>query len=410
MARRKRADCKVIATYSDSWFELTYRTFAGVMDALPTRSPPALVDYGPIPLVPETSADAPPWRGKVDGALVYGSTTGDIDAFVAWLRRGEVPTVVMVSDLIDSGLPTVCVDYREIGRIAAQHLVTDCGCKSFLRIGPQGSMATVRREQGFRDALAEGGHVMHSYRSEICDVVENPTRNPFEDAELDALFFTLPRPIGVLAHSDKFAAATVENCKRLGLRVPQDVAVLGTDNTVLAHTHSPSLTSIRVREADVGAAALRLLMDLMNGASPPQEPVLVGGCELYARVSTVGPRERSPVLTVDVAMERIQASACSGLTVERLAESLGVSRRRLEELFQRERGSSPNEEIQRVRFEKAALLLRFTTHSVTQIAQLTGFSFPPPFCRFFQRMIGMTPLEYRRAGGPMVRLRGRSRR
>lgn len=395
MARAKRTGRQVIATYSDSWFELTYRTFAGVIDALPQRSPPVLVDHGPLPLAPETSADAPPWRGRADGALVYGSTTGDVAAFAAWLRRGEVPTVGMLSEFIDSGIPTVCVDYRELGRIAAEHLAIDCGCRSFLHVGTAARMSTIRREEGFRDALAALGHESHACRVEWVSLSEERTFRPLDDPRFDALLRSLPRPIGLFAQVDKLAAAAVARCDRLGLRVPQDVAVLGVDNTMLSHTHTPSLSSIRVCQTEVGAAALRLLTGLMRGDEDPRQPTLIGGSEIYPRMSTVGTRERRPVLIVDVAMEQIKKTACTGLTVERLAETLDVSRRRLEELFRSERGCSPNEEIQRVRFETAAMLLRFTTHSVTKIAQTTGFTSPPAFFKFFQRMIGMTPLEHR---------------
>ena len=115
------------------------------------------------------------------------------------------------------------------------------------------------------------------------------------------------------------------------------------------------------------------------------------------------------MLTMDVAMERIQAAACTGLTVDGLAEELGVARSTLWNVFSRERGTTPNEEIQRVRFEKAALLLRCTTQSVAGIATLTGFSCSAAFCKFFKRMIGMTPLEYRAGGGPKRRPRARRR-
>lgn len=397
-----RSASRLVAAYSDSWFELTYRTFSGVLGALPKRAPPVFVDYGPIPLVPETSAEAPPWRGQVAGALVYGSTTGDPDAFAEWLRRGAVPTVLMVSDLIDSGIPTVCGDYRELGRLAAQHLAVECGCRSFVHLGRSGRMSTGRREEGFRDALADLGHSMHDCRVEASSIAEDTAIKPIDDPRLDALLRRLPRPIGLFAMSDRLAAAAALTCQRLRLRLPVDVAVLGVNNTVLAHTHSPSLSSIRIDEPAIGAAAYRLLAGLMRGAEPPRQAILVGGCTLYARTSTVGPRERRTVLTVDVALERIQAAACTGLTVDRLAEMLGVSRRTLELLFRRERNTSPNEEIQRVRFETAALLLRSTTLTVTEIAARTGFSFRPPFCRFFQRMIGMSPREYRAAREPIM--------
>lgn len=396
-----------IAIYADSWWEFTFSKLSAALDSLPAGFRPVFIDYGPTPNVPETSASVPPWKGRVHAAIIDTATQGDPLAMAEWIRRGEVPVVSLNAELLDTGIPTVCADYRELARLAAKHLADACGCRSFVHVGFTASQATARREDAFREQLVQRGHVLHAVRTRVGLTTNDAAPPPLDDPMLKSLLQTLPRPIGVFVGQDAYAAGAVAVCRQLALRVPDDVAVLGIGNSMIAHTHRPSLSSLHVQRAAVGTTGMALLRALLHGEREPAEPMLTGGSVLHARESTVGRLENTSDLTVDVAMERIAAEACAGLTVDRLAGVLKVSDRWLRKLFEEELGVSPNHEIQRVRFEHAARLLKHTSIPMSRIAAMVGFSHATGLSMFFRRMIGMTPREYRAAALTRRRASGR---
>lgn len=387
----------IIAAYWDAWEEQVYRRFSATTQALDEGEPMLLVDHGPVPEVPETSSDVPPWKGRVDGALVDAATAGDPRELARWLLRGEVPTVFFGTYLFGCGLSTVAFDFSEIGRIAAEHLVDDCGCRSFVHVGAIMAMRVSMRELFFRQSLAERGHESHAIEMALLqgEASAYPKPHP-ESPQLEALLRSLPRPIGVLAINDIYARYVVKTCARLGLAVPTDVAVVGVGNSLAAHVHRPRLTSIQPDYNMLGVAGVQLLRRLMASDTSSPQTVLVGGSRLMARESTVGAGEARGAVTVDAALDVIRSHACTGLTVIQLAEALDVSRRSLELLFRAELGTSPLDEIQRVRFGDASRQLKVTALPVATIAERVGFSDVAAFSRFFRRMSGDWPAAHRR--------------
>lgn len=396
MARQKPAGRPQIALFADSWTGPTFAKLAGALGTLAPDFRPEFVDYGPTPMVPEASAADPPWKGRASAVFIDTATAGDPSAFAAWIERGGVPALSLNAELLDTVVPTVCIDYHELGRLAAEHLMRACRCRSFIHLGiVSHTRASARREDGFRTALAAEGRELVALRVPLAIPTDAATPPPLRDRQFDAVLQQLPRPVGMLASTDPLAVSGLDACRRLGLRVPDDVSVIGVGNTMLAHTHRPSLTSIHVQSGTLGVMGMTLIRGLLRGEPPPATPVLVGGSVLHPRESTVGRFEDTAELTVDVAMERINAEACRGLTVDRLAHVLKVSDRWLRKLFEDELGVSPNQEIQRVRFERAALLLKNTRMPIARVASAVGFSHATGLSLFFRRMIGMTPRDYR---------------
>jgi LacI family transcriptional regulator len=98
---------------------------------------------------------------------------------------------------------------------------------------------------------------------------------------------------------------------------------------------------------------------------------------------------------LDQAVKIIASEAVRGLTVAQLAEEMLVSRSTLERRFREFFGCTPAEEINRVRIERAKVLLRETAWPVSVIGDKTGFASPENFVRFFRRLVGTTPRQYR---------------
>ncbi len=390
-----------MAYYLDPWSEKAYRILRGAIDALPATGRLPLEDFGPPADNPEESAAAPPWTGRVRGAFVGCGTGGSFDGFVAWLRRGGVPTVIVGGIPNDLGIPSVYADVDELGRLAAVHLANECGCRSFLHVGFANATSSSERHAAFARALGDLGHHCEELALTkgryAADALAK--ESPIDDPRFRKLLRELPRPIGILALNDAYAIDCLATCERLGLRVPADVAVLGVDNSTDAHAHRPRLSSIRPPLQRLGGEAMRLLLRMMQGEEPPKR-LLVGGLRLFARESTVGPREARPTLTVDAALDCMRSQACRGITVRRIADQLDVSPRTLELLFRDEIGTTPTAEIHRLRFAEASRLLKRTTMPMGRIAALVGFADATAFSRFFRKFAGVSPREHRTASRP----------
>ena len=158
------------------------------------------------------------------------------------------------------GMPTVDSDNFAGAVLATNHLL-GLGHRRIGFIGGRPDLESARlREAGFRKAMAEaGGSVdetlvrVGGYRVETA---EGPARQLLSQAD---------RPTAVFAANDLSAIATVTAARGLGLTVPHHLSVIGFDNVPESALASPPLTTIKQPLQQMGAEALRLLVDLIAG-------------------------------------------------------------------------------------------------------------------------------------------------
>jgi DNA-binding LacI/PurR family transcriptional regulator len=249
-------------------------------------------------LTSTSQGDTVPARDvPMDGAVVY-SCHGYSDA-VEWLVRRDLPLVFVDQAPVDDR-PSVNVDDRMGARAAAQHLL-DLGHR---RIGiltaelseppglveaDQASDNYVSRQRmlGWTDALRPAG---------IEPVVVRQPLSP-EDAAYQGgrlLLETAGRPTAVLCFSDVVAHWVVRAADDLGLRVPDDVSVVGFDDSPLARRLRPALTTVRQPITEKGraaAAALTAAIEASKSGRPVEAEHVVLPTELVVREST-GPAPR----------------------------------------------------------------------------------------------------------------------
>jgi LacI family transcriptional regulator len=150
----------------------------------------------------------------------------------------------------------------------------------------------------------------------------------------------------------------------------------------------------RVGAWRVGLRAAWWLDQLMQGAEPPAEPVLLKPLGVAVRQSSDAHYVEDNDL--GAALRYIREHLNERLTVQDLARHTATNRRRLERLFQKNLGRSPAREIERVRLEKAAALLAETEMPLLEIAGRTGYSCLPHLSRAFRQLYGVPPIQYRR--------------
>ena len=203
------------------------------------------------------------------------------------LVRAAFPTVLL--DTVAEGLPSVTIDDREGGRLATRHLI-DLGHRRIGFVGepgdnPFGFTAVVHREDGYRVALREAGiepdpmlvrrgsHVRAAARQMAVDLLQGPDR-----------------PTAIVASSDVQAAGVLEAAAQLGLRVPDDLSVIGYDDIEVASL--VGLTTVRQPLERSGARAADLVIEALgaSGAAPHTHFDERMELELVVRSTTRPPR------------------------------------------------------------------------------------------------------------------------
>lgn len=228
--------------------------------------------------------------------LVQSVTDGRVDGCLALRDAGDPLT----ADLVNAGLPLVqfysrcelpgCAyvdtDNFTGGRIATRHLI-ELGHKKIgmIRAGSgSGSTASQDRHSGFRDALESEGL---EYRPEwVIDMASlekgaEPLRRSVTHID---------RPTAFFVWSDDVAMGCMRVLMDLGLKVPDDISIIGFDSTEACEQTIPRLTSVRQPVAAIAREATKLLLSLVN-CEPVEQIRLLFPPDLDVRDSTAPPQE-----------------------------------------------------------------------------------------------------------------------
>ncbi|MFG3131657.1 LacI family DNA-binding transcriptional regulator [Streptomyces tendae] len=196
-------------------------------------------------------------QGGADGALVV-STHPD-DPLPALLAGAGLPAVLFARPGRPVPLSYVDLAHRDGGRLAAEHLL-ERGCRRIATVaGPLAVAASQERLAGFRDTLARHGHP-------YVPVAEGGFTVDSGMAAMTSLLTEHPDTDGVFTANDLMAQGAVQVLRDHGRRVPQDVAVVGFDDSSVAVTCRPRLTTVRQPVEEMAATMARLLDDHIKGA------------------------------------------------------------------------------------------------------------------------------------------------
>ncbi len=207
----------------------------------------------------------------------------------------------------------------------------------------------------------------------------------------------LPKPCGLLAAFDPLAKQVLDTCLAAGLRVPEDIAVMGVDDdeTICENT-VPTLSSVQSDFEGGAYLAAELLDRLMRRKCRCPVTLSYGFKQIVFRQSS----QFVPKLNRHVAgaLEFIRLNACEGIAVADVAKALKVSRSHIEKQFKKVRGHSVLDEIQSRRLERLCALLRETALPIGEIGERCGYPTETYLKRLFKRTFGMTMREYRKKG------------
>ena len=216
--------------------------------------------------------------GHVDGALLV-SLHGD-DPLPERLASRGIPVVVGARPPHGAHVSFVDVDNVQGARSAVEHLIQTGRTMIATTAGPSDMSPGVDRLEGYRQALRAAGRPVDPRLEAIADFSdvggEKAMRRILEDRpEVDGLF----------AASDLMAIGAIRALRASGRRIPEDVGVVGYDDSAVARTVDPPLTSVRQPVEEMGREMTRLLVQAIEeGASVPRRIVL--GTDLIVRRSS----------------------------------------------------------------------------------------------------------------------------
>ncbi len=304
-----------------------------------------------------------------------------------------LPTIVyrMAMESI-THLPAIIADDKTVGIIAAEHLL-DRGFRRFAYCGIEPRLWSQARSESFNKRIMEAGFKTDFFNRR--DKLK--TRDSFEGQQnlLSDWLKSLPKPIGLMAGNDVCGRYAMQACRIAGLKVPDDVAVIGVDNDrLICDLTEPPLSSIAMNTEKAGYEAAQLLDRLMTGEKMTGQNIVVQPTHIVTRQS-------SEILAIEdrevaEAIRFIRRNARQAIAVSDVVNHAVMSRRSLEMRFHRALGRSIHNEIKRVRVQQIVRLLAETDLSVSEIAMKLGHDSGKHLARYFRSQLTMSPAEYRR--------------
>lgn len=293
----------------------------------------------------------------------------------------------------DSDLHYVATDHVGVARMAADHLL-ERGFTRFAYCGVPRTGITrwsEERAEHFAGAIRKAGHECSVY------IGRHASARRW-DAVIEGLtdwLRTLDAPVGLFAANDARARHVLEAARRLGIGVPEEVAVLGVDNDpLMCELAVPPLSSVIQGTDQIGYEAAAMLDRLMQGKKVRSRRLVIPPVSIATRQST-------DILAVDNedvarAVRLIQDRAGQRISVTEVVRHSGLSRSTLDTRFKQSLGRTVHDEIQRVQIALTQQLLRTTDLPLSQVATRAGYNNVQYMTMVFKRELGQTPGQYRK--------------
>jgi LacI family transcriptional regulator len=331
------------------------------------------------------------WQG--DGVIA----DFDDPAVAAALAGSRVPVVAVGSSYAcesgyPRGVPYVATDNYKLIKLAHDHLI-DAGLRRFAMFSLPKAMENrwaQERENAFRGLMLHDRMEAEIFRG--CGT-SAPAWEEAVQSQIDWLH-GLPKPVGVIAVTDARARQLLQACLIAGIKVPEQVAVVGIDNDPLVRmlTRIP-LSSVVQGAHEMGRKAAYLLERMLHGDRLADTRILVPPAGINVLASSQHRSASHPY--VMRARYFIGQYACQGIKTNDVAGYVGVSRSSLEAYFRQELGCSVHDEVLRFKLEAAKARLESGERSTAEVALGCGFGSTQYMHQVFKRELGCTPSAYR---------------
>ncbi|MCE5276872.1 MAG: substrate-binding domain-containing protein [Planctomycetaceae bacterium] len=288
----------------------------------------------------------------------------------------------------------VLLDYRASGQMAAQHL-TDAGFRHLTYWYMGSSWALDAQRDGFEQAARDAGATVHE--------LDWSKRGPgffwdYADQRrwLVQHVSAMPKPLGLFVDSDWTALDALAALDEAAIAVPEEVAVISCYNIEpICEGASVPLTSIDMDWHAQGYQAAAVLDGMLKGKRPPRKPVYVAPREVVVRQSSDVTAVAHPGVAKAMQIIR-QRYGDPELTIQRLADDVGISIIALNKAFKKHLGCSPSTRLRQRRIRAVEELLKSTKLHVKEIAARCGYGTVNHMIYILRQATGLSPTAWRR--------------
>jgi LacI family transcriptional regulator len=386
-----------VALLSANWTRWEHRLLSGGLRYADAHPRLVIRPFAPFKDLPATLRELREWGAQgIFGIL----EDGDLRAAIKGLKppvpivncalAGEYPDVVTVLGDISAFLDTALGHLRHLGlRSFGMLLVEDAPGLRERLLNP--FLETVKPARP-----ADAGLIVAIDRAVVWAPEAEVRPVP---PKLVEWLKQLPKPVGILCPHLGGGGYLIRVCRALKLRVPEDVAVVGSDDVDLSLAIEPTLTSVVLTMDLVGFEAVKVLSGMMGGKKPAISTIRLKSAELTVREST-GLR-RPEICDIGAALRCIHDEACRGISVGQvIKQTQSVSKVTFYRRFQAAVGKSPAEAIQDRKLDEVRRLLTSTDLPLNMVSDLCGFSSTKVLARVFRTVEATTPREFRKSQTP----------
>lgn len=287
-------------------------------------------------------------------------------------------------------IPNITGDHHLAGRMGADYFIRK-GFKNFAFYGYKNIVWSEERSEGFQDELARhrNGYCFYEYQNE--DFLELWY---YDSKPLMEWLNKLPKPVALMACDDNQAHQISQLCKQCGIKIPEEISLLGVDNDEAICTLSdPPLSSIHQAVEKGGYEAAILMERMIRNPRGEYGDIVVQPTHIVTRQST--DIYSTSDKYISVILQYIHQNSNNKITISDLTDLVPLSRRLLENRFKEVTGLPVYTYIINLRIEKFAQKLLETNDSIVEIASEMTFVDYKNFSRQFKKVMGCTPSSYR---------------
>lgn len=202
---------------------------------------------------------------RVEGLLILASAIQLKDRLVKKLQHDKIPVVIIGREMASKDVPTVVVDNQGGAYLATEHLLTLGHRQLSFILGPSQYIDSEQRWEGCRSALEQYGvPIEKDLVVSESEVGWGPTAGYDSMKELLARNKTIT---GVIAFDDISAFGAIRAITEVGMRVPDDISVVGFDDLTVSAFYNPPLTTVRYDMVEMGRIGATTLIDLTSGST-----------------------------------------------------------------------------------------------------------------------------------------------
>jgi LacI family transcriptional regulator len=332
-----------------------------------------------------------PWGWDGHGILAWLGAGDDLAEFVVKARK---PTVDFSFRRPQIRFSRVLEDHAHAAQLVAEHFLSR-GFTHFVFYSEQDNWSYEERGEGFIKALQTADHQCLWLRwHQSSSYTEGREQWGKRRAWLASKLKQAPKPLAVFAANDDHALDVLDACSQARLAVPEEVAIVGAENYLLAaDAMQTPITSVDTNLELLGYRGAELLDALMAGKPAPRQPLRIPAAGMITRKSS----DLLAVTHKGVAnsLRFIWQHYHEPIQVNDLVRAAFMSRRGLHKAFLQQTGRTPGQVLQRVRIERAKKLLAETDYKLEVLATMCGYQSANSFCVAFKHATGRSPKQYR---------------